>query len=961
MRDGGTLSNDASAEAPEEIERRAAAAWARGQTRRVRVTYGCACGTLAGAEAVTVLDVRRNPDLAEELLAGEMNRAACPACGVDQLLRLPVVAHDPASRRVVICAGEGDRHRALDLLIRYLEGLRDQPGDSVPAYAIEPELAFGRQAWRARLSAPPRAAAAAVEARLDTRGAAIEKLAAEVEKRAADANRRDAEIESRERAFSDRQAGLDAAEARIAERESAVQGAAARLRKAQEQVETARADVRRREEDIELLKSAVEDREALLRAREEDLELLESDARGRPAPAVRAVAPVHSAGGRSAASRLDAPRTRANPRGEAARVPAPAPEPIEELPGLLEPDEDEDGGEPVAIRDSDIEVERVLESDTDVSRIGAAAEDAASPAGVVRPTAVRRAQTESLPDVSVVEVAPDDLVDARQGVAAEHVDAWLATDLPTLAHAGGEGVRLYRRSRPEPAAAGRGPSSLACRRFEHAGDLWMEIAVVASSPAGPEVLDTWLAHPSLAEDESVFRRLSERFEALIVEVDDAGNETSGGRLEAPLARNIVRIEDACRRRGAPSGARAAAIAAARAAGSGWLDRSGLPPFEPGGVPDSPPEILTALVELTPWMAEEAEEKLVLDRSVPAGSVDSYRRAVLSAAMRAGLWLPPKAAARAVAGGLAPSPEMLVTLLADNFFRCTAGRVGLGPDLVARNWLYLVRDADRMGVRIDPRRRAVMDAVLVQAGSIPAVEASGGPETAGGDRDILLRWLAVDSGRTAALRELLRGGSGDMPPAFAAALDALGPLELADALVSIRESEDALGELLIGGLSASGRPLRLASAAGLGKLGLRRAVVPLVNLLLRADSADWRFVGAAIASYGTSALKAIEPMLGDAGGREDRLAWTLACFTGAAAERHLAVLRQEEEAMKGTIARRAADLRGDAESFRAKLASDEHDRDAFAFVRLVRSIVGGDPAEEIGDRVDAIRAAGGMDI
>jgi hypothetical protein len=163
-----------------------------------------------------------------------------------------------------------------------------------------------------------------------------------------------------------------------------------------------------------------------------------------------------------------------------------------------------------------------------------------------------------------------------------------------------------------------------------------------------------------------------------------------------------------------------------------------------------------------------------------------------------------------------------------------------------------------------------------------------------------------------------------------------------------------------GLDAHRAPLRVASATALGKLALRRAIVPLVHLLLRAESAEWRYVGAAIASYGATGIKALEPMLADPRGKEDRLAWTLAGFKGAAAEKHLGHMAQSAEILTSAIARRAADWRNDVESFRAKLDAPDA-TGTNAYVRLVRRVLGDDTPEILGEAVAAFRAQGGMDI
>jgi hypothetical protein len=263
--------------------------------------------------------------------------------------------------------------------------------------------------------------------------------------------------------------------------------------------------------------------------------------------------------------------------------------------------------------------------------------------------------------------------------------------------------------------------------------------------------------------------------------------------------------------------------------------------------------------------------------------------------------------------------------------------------------------------IDPARLAWIQALLRDANlAEPVAETPPGPETAKGDQELLLRWLAIGAARGPALAELLRGRLSEYVPELAVALDGIDGADLLDCLVDLRANEDLAAELFMSGLDAHHRPLRIASATALGKLALRRAVVPLVHLLLRAEPDDWRFVGAAIASYGATGVKVIEPMLADPRGKEDRLAWTLASFKGAAAERHVKALIDSNEILTSAIARRAADWRSDAESFREKLDAADPAGPG-AFVRLVRRILGDGEAPALHEAVAAFRTQGGMDI
>ena len=49
----------------------------------------------------TIVDVGQEPELKEQLLTGELNRAVCPNCGAGGLLSTPLVYHDPAKELLI--------------------------------------------------------------------------------------------------------------------------------------------------------------------------------------------------------------------------------------------------------------------------------------------------------------------------------------------------------------------------------------------------------------------------------------------------------------------------------------------------------------------------------------------------------------------------------------------------------------------------------------------------------------------------------------------------------------------------------------------------------------------------------------------------------------------------------------------------------------------------------------------
>jgi ribosomal protein S27AE len=53
------------------------------------------CSTAFMVDVRTILDVGQEPELKEQFLRGELNRAECPQCGTGGLLNTPLIYHDP--------------------------------------------------------------------------------------------------------------------------------------------------------------------------------------------------------------------------------------------------------------------------------------------------------------------------------------------------------------------------------------------------------------------------------------------------------------------------------------------------------------------------------------------------------------------------------------------------------------------------------------------------------------------------------------------------------------------------------------------------------------------------------------------------------------------------------------------------------------------------------------------------
>src|SRR3954462_3193709 len=60
------------------------------------------CRTPMRAQVFTLVDVGRQPELKNYLLAGQVNLAVCPNCGPPAMIAAPLIYHDPAKQLFLV-------------------------------------------------------------------------------------------------------------------------------------------------------------------------------------------------------------------------------------------------------------------------------------------------------------------------------------------------------------------------------------------------------------------------------------------------------------------------------------------------------------------------------------------------------------------------------------------------------------------------------------------------------------------------------------------------------------------------------------------------------------------------------------------------------------------------------------------------------------------------------------------
>lgn len=102
------------------------------------------CGTPFMAEVTQIIDAGQNPQLKQQLLAGQLNVAQCPQCGAGGMLTTAMLFHDPAYDMFIIyipqemAMGHDEREKFIgDLTKRAMDAI---PTEQRRAYMLQPQM-----------------------------------------------------------------------------------------------------------------------------------------------------------------------------------------------------------------------------------------------------------------------------------------------------------------------------------------------------------------------------------------------------------------------------------------------------------------------------------------------------------------------------------------------------------------------------------------------------------------------------------------------------------------------------------------------------------------------------------------------------------------------------------------------------------------------------------------------------
>ncbi len=146
-----------------------------GSTRTVSTSVWCGgCGLYFGGRYHASVDAEASPGILDRFLAdgyAGINTMACPECGWTHVAHEPLVVHQPSAGVLRLVLPHGQRHRAQQARAALIGEIAGDPGDVVPAYALDPILVAGPEALREALErAPARAPSPELDAPTPARG-----------------------------------------------------------------------------------------------------------------------------------------------------------------------------------------------------------------------------------------------------------------------------------------------------------------------------------------------------------------------------------------------------------------------------------------------------------------------------------------------------------------------------------------------------------------------------------------------------------------------------------------------------------------------------------------------------------------------------------------------------------------------------------------------------------------------
>jgi hypothetical protein len=333
-----------------------------------------------------------------------------------------------------------------------------------------------------------------------------------------------------------------------------------------------------------------------------------------------------------------------------------------------------------------------------------------------------------------------------------------------------------------------------------------------------------------------------------------------------------------------------------------------PPLSNGDLPFGPVRreapttvtVLAAVEQLAAWLRPEKLSEATLTYSVPRHVIDATIGRVVRSAIAFGVALPDELLALAVEHGAAADETLVVREQLQAFKQRVENKQNdLGAEATRKNWDRLLAAADARQVQVDDATQALARAEIPPPSGEVQLRRKFESSTAAE----LRQKLGEPLDRIEAIRELcVRGHVSAIEPVLHV-LDALRPHETAIAIAQLLAFGDEAGDGLITALTSASESVRHCAALALGKLQLRRALVPLLNRLEVEESPSYPEIARAFGDFGAPALRSVVRVLATSA-RQDRLVLALAHLANHGSAREVEKLENDPDTAVAQAARKA---------------------------------------------------------
>ncbi|MDH5492906.1 MAG: hypothetical protein OEY14_13210, partial [Myxococcales bacterium] len=325
-----------------------------------------------------------------------------------------------------------------------------------------------------------------------------------------------------------------------------------------------------------------------------------------------------------------------------------------------------------------------------------------------------------------------------------------------------------------------------------------------------------------------------------------------------------------------------------------------------------------LALLAKWSRPDRLDLLRLGVSIPWDLVRSATISILEDAIAFGLALPAPLLEMALDFELAPDAEGLVQAQISAFRALSeSGRGGMDAEAIGSNWQALLDAAATYEAPIDSETHALAHEAIgaMSAGASATIPPPAEvPHDRLGELGIpeLVLLLERPDGRRAAALELIQRGDAELLPRVFDALRRMPRADVAALAPALVPLGDTVGDALVEGLAARKTFVRQAAALVLGELRLRRAVVPMVHLLMNEPTDVWREIARLLGDFGKGALRSLGRVAREPKGKEGRIAYAMAHLAVAGHDEALQKLRSQGGILIARIVDEAFSMRDEAE-------------------------------------------------